>query len=287
MCTLHRDGTLHVHIGAVDLTGTSTTFALLAAEAFGIAPERVRVVVRDTDTSPYAGAAGGSKTTYTVGPAVIEAAREARRQVLAIAAAELEAAEEDLEIMEGEVRVRGVPGKGIPLAAIARKTMQFGGAYPPILGRGRHVDTTQSPGFCAQLAEVDVEKETGQVRVRRLVIVQDVGKALNPPAVRGQMIGGAMQGLGWALHERLVYDASGQLLTATWSDYHIPTAEDLPDTVEAIIVEVPSDHGPMGARGVGEPPVVPTAAAVANAVADATGKRITDLPITPERVVMA
>ncbi len=284
-CTLHRDGTLHVHIGAVDLTGTATTFALLAAEAFGVEPDRVRVIIGDTDSSPYAGAAGGSKTTYTVGPAVIQAAREAREQVLAIAADELEADPEDLEIVNGEVRVRGVPGKGISLAQIARETMRFGGKYAPILGHGRHVDTAQAPGFCAQLAEVSVDEDTGRVRVHRLVIVQDVGKALNPPAVRGQMIGGAVQGLGWALFERMVYDGSGQLLTASWTDYHIPTAADVPPEIETILVEVPSEHGPLGARGVGEPPVVPTAAAVANAVRDATGKRVTELPIRPEMLV--
>ncbi len=284
-CTLHRDGTLHVHVGSPDLTGTATTFALLAAEAFGIAPEKVRVIVGDTDTVPYAGAVGGSKTTYTVGPAVIQAAREARAQVLAIAAEELEAAIDDLEIVDGEVRVRGVPGKGVPLAEIARQTMRFGGKYPPILGHGRHAETTQAPGFCAQLAEVEVDEETGRVRVHRLIIVQDVGKALNPRAIEGQMIGGAVQGLGWALYERMVYDESGQLATATWADYHIPTAADVPLSVETVIVEVPSEHGPLGARGVGEPPVIPTAAAVANAVRDATGRRITELPIRPERLI--
>ena len=285
-CTLHRDGTLHVHVGSPDLTGTATTFALLAADAFGIEPEKVRVIVGDTDTVPYAGAVGGSKTTYTLGPAVIQAAREAREQVLAIAAEELEAAVEDLEIVDGEVRVRGVPGKGIALAEIARQTMRFGGKYPPILGHGRHAVTAQAPGFCAQLAEVSVDEDTGQVRVHRLVIVQDVGKAINPLAIEGQMIGGAVQGLGWALFERMVYDSSGQLVTATWADYHLPTAADVPEEVDTVIVEVPSEHGPLGARGVGEPPVVPTAAALANAVRDATGKRITDLPIRPESLVL-
>ncbi len=285
-CTLHRDGTLHVHVGSPDLTGTATTFALLAAEAFGIEPEKVRVVVGDTDTVPYAGAVGGSKTTYTLGPAVIQAAREARDQVLAIAAEELEAAVEDLEIVEGEVRVRGVPGKGISLAEIARRTMRFGGKYPPIFGHGRHAETTQAPGFSGQLVEVSVDEETGHVRVHRLVIVQDVGKAINPLAIEGQMIGGAIQGLGWALYERMVYDSSGQLVTATWADYHLPTAADIPEQIETVILEVPSEHGPLGARGVGEPPVVPTAAAVANAVRDITGKRITELPLRPEKILL-
>ncbi len=286
-CTLHKDGTLHVHVGSVDLTGTSTAFALLAAEAFGISPDKVRIIYGDTDTVPYAGAAGGSKITYTVGPAVIAAAQEARKQVLAIAADELEAAVEDLEIVDGEVRVRGVPGRGISLAEIAGKTMRFGGKYPPIFGHGRHADTTQSPGFSAQLAEVSVDPETGEVHVHRLVVVQDVGRAINPLTIRGQMIGGAVQGLGWALYEEMKYSEEGQLLTASLSDYVVPRSLDAADRIETVIVEVPTEHGPKGARGVGEPPVVPTAAAVANAVADAIGIRFTDLPITPERVVRA
>lgn len=286
-CMLNRDGTLHVHVGAVDLTGTTTAFALLAAEAFGIAPEKVRVVSGDTSTAPYAGAAGGSKTTYTVGPAILQAAREARTQTLAIAADEFEADPADLEIVDGQVRVRGVPDKALPLSEIAAKTMQFGGRYAPVFGHGRHVDTAQSPGLCAQLVEVEVDPETGLVQVPRLVVVQDVGRAINPPAVAGQMVGGATQGLGWALYEQMVYDEHGQLLTASWLDYTVPQVTQAATTVETVIVEAPAEHGPLGARGVGEPPVIPTAAAVANAIADATGARLSDLPLTPPRVLAA
>lgn len=284
-CRLERDGTLHIHVGAVDLTGTRTAFVQMAAETFGISPEKVRVIVEDTHTAPYAGAAGGSKTVYTVGPALLAAVEEARRQTLAIAADILEASEEDLEIRDGYVQVKGAPDHRVSLAEIASKTMQFGGRYPPIVGYGRHADRTQSPGFSAQLAEVSVDRETGQVRVHRLVIVQDVGKAINPMAVEGQMHGGAMQGIGWALAEALVYNEDGQLVTATWADYTVPQVEHLPDRVETVIVEVPTDHGPLGARGVGEPPVVPTAAAIANALADALNVRFTELPITPEQVL--
>ena len=284
-CRLERDGTLHIHVGAVDLTGTRTAFIQMAAEVFGIAPEKVRVIVGDTDTAPYAGAAGGSKTVYTLGPALIAAVEEARRQVLAIAADILEAAEADLEIRDGYVQVRGAPDHRVSLAEIASKTMQFGGRYPPVFAHGRHADRTQSPGFSAQLAEVSVDEETGQVRVHRLVIVQDVGKAINPLTVEGQMHGGAMQGIGWALTEAMRYSEDGQLLTATWMDYTVPQVEHLPEKVETVIVEVPADHGPMGARGVGEPPVVPTAAAIANAVRDVLGVRPTSLPLTPEALL--
>ena len=286
-CRLNRDGLLQVHVGSVDLTGTSTGFALLAAEAFGVSPDQVRVVNDDTGSAPYAGGAGGSKITYTVGPAVIEAAEEARAQVLEIAAEEFEAAPADLEIVDGAVQVRGVPDRRMSLGQIARETMRFGGRYRPIMGHGRHADTIQSPGFCAQLAEVEVDEETGAVRVVRQVLVQDVGRALNPLTIRGQMMGGATQGLGWALHESLEYDDQGQLLSGSWTDYCVPHFDQTAPAIETVIVEVPSDHGPYGARGVGEPPVIATAAAVANAVADAAGVRLTALPMTPPRVLEA
>ena len=286
-CMLNRDGMLRVHVGSVDLTGTSTGFAMLAAEAFGVTPEQVRVVNDDTASAPYAGAAGGSKITYTVGPAVIQAAEEARAQVLEVAAEEFEASPDDLEIVDGAVQVRGVPDRRISLGKIAHETMRFGGRHRPIMGRGRHADTTQSPGFCAQLAEVEVDEETGHVRVVRQVLVQDVGRALNPLTIRGQMMGGATQGLGWALYESLEYDEQGQLLSGSWTDYGVPHFDQAAPAIEAVIVEVPSDHGPYGARGVGEPPVIATAAAVANAVADAAGVRLTTLPMTPPRVLAA
>ncbi|MCI0647255.1 MAG: molybdopterin-dependent oxidoreductase, partial [Chloroflexi bacterium] len=219
-----------------------------------------------------------------VGPAIIQAAQEARAQVLEIAAEEFEADPADLEIVDGAVQVRGVPDKTISLGEIAAKAMEFGGKYAPVMGRGRHADNTASPGFCAQLVEVEVDGETGEVRPCRVVMVQDVGRAINPLGVQGQMRGGAVQGLGWALYERMVYDDGGQLLTGSWMEYAVPHAVQAAPEIETVIVEVPSDRGPFGARGVGEPPVIATAAAVANAIADVTGRRPTDLPMTPPRV---
>lgn len=285
-CSLHRDGVLQINVGSVDLNGTTTGFALLAAEVFGISPEQVRVVFSGTETAPYSGASGGSKVTYTTGAAVVQAAREAKQQVLAIAAEDLEAAIEDLEIVDGTVRVRGAPSRAVKLSRIAKKTMQFGGRYPPVFAQGRAAQTENAPGFSAQLAEVEVDRETGEVRLHRLVVAQDVGRAINPLAVEGQMAGGAVQGIGWALFEKMEYDAQGQLLTGTWMDYAVPNAIRIP-AAETVIVEVPSERGPFGARGVGEPPVVPTAAAIANAIADAIGARLKDLPMTAPRVLAA
>ncbi|RMG96160.1 MAG: xanthine dehydrogenase family protein molybdopterin-binding subunit, partial [Chloroflexi bacterium] len=286
-CQLHRDGTLQVHIGAVDLTGTPTGLALIAAEAFGVSADKVRVVTGDTSTAAFAGATGGSKITYMLGPSVIAAAQDARQQVLAIAAEELEADPADMEIVDGRVQVRGVPDRALSLTEIAAKTMQFGGKYAPVVGNGRYANTKASPGFCAQLAEVSVDQETGEVTVHRLVLVQDVGRAINPLTLTGQLHGGAMQGIGWALYEQMVHSEEGQLLTGTWMDYTVPHFVHAVPEIETIIVEVPSEQGPFGARGAGEPPVIATAAAVANAIADCTGARLTALPMTPARVLAA
>jgi CO/xanthine dehydrogenase Mo-binding subunit len=287
LCTLNRDGMLQVNVGAVDLHGVATSFAMMAADAFGLAPDKVRVVMGDTDSSPYAGAASGSKTTYTVGSAVLMAAADARRQVLAIAAEELEVAAEDLEIVDGAVRVRGYPAKSIKLADLAATSVKWDGHYAPILGSGRVALAKAAPGFNAQLAEVEVDRETGAVYVHRLVVIQDVGKAINPLIVEGQMMGGAVQGLGWALYEDMRYDAQGQPITGSLADYALPGIDQSPPVLETVLVEVPSDHGPLGARGVGEPPIIPTAAAVANAIADATGVRLRDLPMTAPKVLAA
>jgi CO/xanthine dehydrogenase Mo-binding subunit len=285
-CRLDRDGTLTVAVGTVDMSGTNTALAQIAAEAFGLPVEDVRVVNGDSDTAPYAGASGGSKITYTVGPAVERAARDARRQLLAIAAERLEAAVEDLEIVDRAVRVRGVPARAVSLRDLARGSMQFGARHAPVLGHGASATVVRAPAFAAHLTEVEVDTETGGVRVLRHLAVQDVGRAINPAAVEGQIHGGVAQGIGWALLERMPYDSQGQLLAATLMDYALPQSDQTPP-VETVLVEVPSEHGPFGAKGVGEPPVVGVAAAVANAVAAATGVRLAALPITPEALFRA
>ncbi|MDE2858368.1 MAG: xanthine dehydrogenase family protein molybdopterin-binding subunit [Chloroflexota bacterium] len=285
-CKLNRDGVLQVQIGTADLSGTPTSFALLAAEAYGVDPDQVRFVYSDTDSAPYGGGVGGSKTMYTLGNAVIRAAEDARRQTLAIAAEEFEVSSEDLEIVEGRVQVRGFPDRSIGLGEIAGKTMTFGGAYEPVYGNGRQAITDRAPSFSAQVAEVEVDEETGEVNLVNLAVVQDVGRAINPLAVEGQMQGGAVQGVGWALYEEMRYDENGQLLSGSWMDYAMPDAMQAAP-IQTQLVEVPSESGPFGARGVGEPPVIPTVAAIANAVADATGLRLTQTPMTAPRVLAA
>lgn len=287
ICGVNRDGMVQINAGAMDISGVSTSFNLIAAEAFGVSPDKVIVIDGDTDTSPYSAGSGGSKTLYSNGLAVREAAADARRQVLAIAADEFEADPEDLEIVDGEVRVKGTPTRSISLGDVVSKGQGFGARHAPILGQGRTTVTDQSPAFCAQLVEVDVDRDTGEVQVLKHVIAQDAGRAINPLAVEGQMVGGAIQGLGWALYEEMSYDEDGQLLSGSWMDYTMPDSMQTAPEVETIIVEVPSEHGPFGARGVGEPPIVPTPAAVANAIAHSTGLRLTDMPMTAPRVLEA
>ncbi len=283
VCRLDKDGQLTVITGAADMTGVETGFAAIAADAFGLDPSRVRVVTADTASAPYAGTSGGSKITYTVGRAVERAAIEARGRLLEIAAEELEIAPEDLEIVGGQIRPAGVPAKAIAVEDLADKILRFGSMYPPVEGHGR-VAQSQAPQAAAHLAHVRVDRETGSVTPLRHVVAQDVGRALNPALVEGQMMGGTAQGLGWALLEELVHDEHGQLSTGTLVDYALPTSGFTP-VIETMIVEVPVPDGPYGAKGVGEAPVVAAPAAVANAVAAATGGvRMRRLPMTPERV---
>ncbi|MEZ4521784.1 MAG: xanthine dehydrogenase family protein molybdopterin-binding subunit [Thermomicrobiales bacterium] len=282
---LNTDGSLVLQVGHSDITGTNTTFAMLVAEEFGTDLSKIKVQNGDTDTSPYAGMAGGSKTTFTVGPAVMKAAEEAKQQVLAIAAAEFEASPDDLEMVDGKVRVKGTDQE-LTVAQIATMSMGFGAKYEPVYGLGKSAHNDRAPGFSGQIAELEVDPDTGQVRITNYVTIQDVGKALNPAAVEGQILGGTVQAMGFGLFESMVYGDDGQLISETMMDYGIPKADQVP-SMETIMIEIPSRSGPFGAKGVGEPPIVPGAAAIANAVAAATGKRVTEMPLTPERVSKA
>ena len=283
MCRLDSDGRLTIVTGAADMTGVETTFAAIAADAFGVSPDRVRVNYADTSSAPYAGMSGGSKITYTVGRAVELAALEARERLLDVAAEELEISPEDLEIVDGSVRPVGVPAKAMAIEQLAQKVLTFGSPYPPVEGHGR-VSLSPAPQSAAHLSHVRVDRDTGAVTVLGHVIAQDVGRALNPALVEGQMQGGATQGLGWALLEELAYDEHGQPVAGSFVDYAMPTAGGVP-RIDTQVVEVPAPDGPFGAKGVGEAPVVGVPGAVANAVAAATGGvRMRRLPMTPERV---
>ncbi|MBI3969559.1 MAG: xanthine dehydrogenase family protein [Chloroflexi bacterium] len=286
VCRLNGDGTVSVVVGSVDISGTNTVLTQITASVLGLSMDDVGVVAGDSDVAPQSGASGGSKIIYTVGRAVLEAAEDARNQILKLAAQELEASVDDLETAGGEVRIKGIPGKTVTFAKLAQLSTRYGSRHQPVLGRGQAGNYASAPAFAVHVAEVEVDTETGAVHVVRYVAAQDVGRALNPAAVEGQIRGGVTQGVGWALTERIQYDEQGQLVTATLMDYALPKIEDAPE-VDVVLVEVPSANGPFGARGVGEPPVVPAAAAIANAIRDAVGARIVELPATSERVLSA
>jgi CO/xanthine dehydrogenase Mo-binding subunit len=280
-CRFDSDGGVTIVTGAADMSGVSTGFAAIVAEVFGLPRDRVRVVAADTASAPKAPISGGSQVTYAVGRAVERAAENARKMLLEIAAAELEADADDLEMVDGVVQPRGAPAQGVPLTELAERIAQ--GRYEPVEARGGAAPAELAPSVAGHLAHVRVDPGTGEVTVLRWVVAQDVGRVLNAALCEGQMRGGVAQGIGWALLEELLVDEEGQVLTGSFMDYAIPRAAGVPE-IEAILVEVPAPHGPLGAKGIGEAPVVAAPAAVANAIAAATGVRMRRLPMTAPRV---
>jgi CO/xanthine dehydrogenase Mo-binding subunit len=177
----------------------------------------------------------------------------------------------------------GAPDRSITVGELSRLALQFGGRYEPIEGHGGSAQIVGAPSVAGHIAHVRVDRETGEVELLRHVVAQDVGRALNPALVEGQMRGGTTQGMGWALLEELAHDEDGRLVTGSFLDYALPVAERVPD-IETVIVEVPAPEGPYGAKGIGEAPVVAVAPAITNAIAAATGVRLRQLPMTPPRV---
>jgi CO/xanthine dehydrogenase Mo-binding subunit len=281
LCRMDSDGNFTLQVGVSDISGVSTSLKMIAAEILGLTADKVTIVLLDTDSAPYAGGSGGSKTLYTVGAAVQKAAEDAAEKIKKIAATELEAAPEDIELREGKAFVKGLPSRSVEFAKIAKRSMS---RTTPVLGNGASAQRAQAPGFAAHLAKVKVDRETGEVKILEYVATQDVGKAINPGEVEGQIQGGVTQGLGWALYEELVYDDSGTLLSGSLMDYTVLNAPQVPN-YEVILVEVPSPDGPFGARGVGEPPVIPGGGALNSAIFDAVGIRQTEIPMTPQRVI--
>lgn len=283
VCRVDTDGIVRVHVGSVDISGVNSSFVLVAAEILGVPPEQVEIVAGDTRSGPFAGPSGGSQTTYSVAGAVAAAAQEARRQLLEVAADILEARIDDLDLRDGAIHVRGLPGRTLPIGEVARRAQEQQGGPGPIVGEGRTAPAENAPGFVAHIVQVTVDHETGRVQPLRYVAIQDVGFPLNPLMVEGQIHGGAVQGIGWGLYEALRYDENGELLTASLMDYTLPRAADVP-SIETVLVTNPAPNGPFGARGVGEPPITAGAAALANAIRDATGARIYELPMRDEVV---
>jgi CO/xanthine dehydrogenase Mo-binding subunit len=280
-CRANPDGTFQVITGTINLTGSTTALAQVAAEELGVPVALVTVVTGDTSESPHSPAAGGSQITYTMGHAVQRAAIDCREQMLDLAARRFQVEASALKIEDGVVKAPD--GKVVTYKRLVESGMQGPG---PVVGKGAHRPGRTFPGYAATCAIVHVDPDTGQATVRRIVTAQDAGFAINPMAVEGQMQGGTVQGIGMALTEELVYNQDGRVANPGLLDYRLLTCGDLP-MIETVIVEVPTEAGPYGARIIGEPPIVPPGAAVGNAVVDAIGKPVYTFPATPERIFNA
>jgi len=279
--SLHEDGTLALVAGTPDIGGSRASLALMCAEELDVDPARIRPLVADTDTVGYSDTTGGSRVTFATGLAVIEATRDLVRRLRERAAALLEVPVEDVVWREGAARTSG--GRALALDVLARAALRTGG---PLVGQASLTARGVGPGFATHLVDVRVDPETGKVDVIRYTAIQDAGKAIHPGYVEGQMQGGAVQGIGWALNEEYVCGPDGVLQNASFLDYRMPVALDVP-MIDTVIVEVPNPRHPHGVRGVGEVPIVPPVAAIANAIYAATGLRLRHAPFSPPRVLEA
>ncbi len=282
-CRVDQDGGITVVTGAVDMSGTNTSFAAIAADTFGVPLSQVRVSYADTATAPHAPPSGGSGVTYSVGQSIRLAAQDAKDQLLELASGQMDVAITDLEVVDGMVRPVGSPDRGLSVGHFASQVTGFVATGPPMEGRGRFAPGNPSPSVACHIAHVRVDPDTGEVTTLDYAVIQDVGKALNPALVRGQLQGGAAQSIGWALYEELQHDENGQLLSGSFMQYAVPRADSVPH-VQIDYIEVPSAVGPFGAKGIAEAAVMAGTGAMANAVAAAIGARVRELPMTAPRV---
>ena len=296
---LEKDGSGRIVTGAQENgTGAVMGLAILAAEELGMRPDQFAITYQDTDAGPYDGGSSGSQTTFNNGRAVVEAAREVRRQLLELAAVALEASTDDLELADGSIGVVGSPDRRVTIAELASTAhdgallLARGSGMPPespehdasaCVGR-LGFESFAAPTYFCHAATVAVDQATGIARVKRVVAATDVGRVLNATGAIGQVTGGVVMSIGNALLEGTRYGEDGRQRNPSLLDYKLLTSADAPE-IDVVFVENPARNGgPRGSKGVGEPPIVPTAGAVANAMAAATGVRVRRLPMTPERV---
>ncbi len=290
---INPDGTATLVSGAVEIgSGAITGAAQVLAEELSLDLTDINVAGVDTQTAPFDYGAQGSRTAFSVGNACIAAARDLRRQMFDVAAKQLDA-EVDAMVLRDKHVVAGA--KSISIAELARISRLTGGgliahgtaispspAYDPTRLQNHPLPAWNSPSYHAHAVDLSVDPETGSVSINRYVVAQDVGFAINPTYIEGQIEGGVAQGIGQALSEEIVY-GEGTVMNANLTDYKMPTAQDMPD-VECILVECASAAGPYGAKGVGEPPCIQPPAAINNAIAAATGFWLNSLPMTAEKI---
>ena len=283
---VNTDGTVGVTEGNPDIGGSRASISLMAAEELGIPYENVRTIVADTSSLGYNDVTDGSRVTFAVGLATIKAARAAIRIMCERAARLWGIDAEAVEWKDGAAVPAGPNAGKFPpmaLAEIAAVSFETGG---PIAGHHEVNVDGAGVSFGVHIVDVEVDRETGQTRVLRYTVFQDAGKAVHPSYVEGQMQGGAVQGIGWALNEEYIYGADGRLQNPGFLDYRVPVASDLP-MIDTVILEIPNPGHPYGVRGVGETGIVPPLAAIANAVSRSAGIRLAELPMSPPRVLKA
>ncbi|MBI4523836.1 MAG: xanthine dehydrogenase family protein molybdopterin-binding subunit [Deltaproteobacteria bacterium] len=280
---LNEDGTVTVMTGVVDLSGTVTSLGQIVAEVLGVELDDVHVRTADTDFAPHSTISAGSQALRSMGTATKMAADEVKKQIVQVAADKLEADPSDLLLEGKRVCVRGSPEKGLSLGQVAQLSLMH--PRGPIVSVQSTSPFPNQPAFSVHVADVEVDPETGGVKVLRYIAAQDVGTAINPLSVRGQIHGSVMQGLGHALSEACIFK-DGKMLNPNFLDYKIFSSLDAPK-VEVHLVERAAESGPFGAKGIGEPSIVPVPAAVANAIDDAIGVRLFELPLTAEKILAA
>ncbi len=284
--SVNEDGTVTVMSGAPDIGGSRASLVIMAAEILGIDIDRVRAVIGDTNSTGFNRHTGGSRVTFALGIVVVQAAEECVQQLRERAAKTWDIDLEAVLWEDGEARPAGDnAGKFEPLSLgdLAAKTPMTGG---PISSKKSSNVQGPGPAFGTHICDVEVDRETGYVKILRYTAIQDAGRAIHPGYVEGQMQGGVAQGIGWALNEEYIYGEDGRLQNPGFLDYRIPVASDLP-MIDTVIVEVPNPNHPFGVRGAGEIPIIPPMAAVANAIEDAVGLRLSDLPMSPPKVLAA
>ena len=284
--SINADGTVAVLYGNPDIGGTRASLGMLAAEELGISYDQVRTIVADTSSLGHNDITDGSRVTFSAGIGVINAARDAIKVLCERAAAIWGITVDAVTWEDGAAKPAGAnAGKFKPLS-LREIATQFSTTGGPIAGHFEYNADGAGVSFGTHICDVEVDPETGATKVVRYTVVQDAGKAVHPSYVEGQLQGGAVQGIGWALNEEYVYGVDGRLQNAGFLDYRIPVASDLP-MIDTVIVETPNPGHPYGVRGVGETPIVPPLAAVANAIAAATGAHVTHIPMSPPRVLAA
>ena len=281
--SVNPDGTITLIEGSPDIGGSRAAMAMHVAEVLGVPAQDVRPAIVDTDSIGYSSGAGGSGVTFKMGTACYEAAQDVVSQLVARAATIWNVPPENVEYVHGVLRHKQDPALSMTLKSLAPKLNGTGG---PIVGRAAVNPRGVGNAFAHHIVDLEVDADTGKVTILRYTAVQDVGKAIHPTYVEGQIQGGAVQGIGWALNEEYVFNKDGAMANATFLDYRMPTSLDLP-MIDTVLVEVPNPGHPFGVRGVGEVPIVPPLAAVANGIYHATGVRLTELPMSPPKILEA